>query len=201
MSSDKSFSSEDHAIISFLIEYVFPVLDERNQIKWLRDTIGSYHNWNGLFSNERWHSDVIKQYHNTLMKEVCRRKKALAVIENADIEYVFSRKRMSADTLFIASRLNIPNFNTKQLAKACLSDNEKWEIDHRLRRMPSEFFSLFHSKDAMRMVHFFCVLYIFYKEMKVTEKIRESVTLYSFIDYVTLNKNETVVDQTPNEVL
>lgn len=202
MSTDKGFSSDDHVIISFLIEYVFPILEERNHIKWLRDVIHSYHTWNGLFKNERWHRDVIKEHHNTIMKEVTRRKKMLSVINERNCEYVLSRKRLNDDLLFVISRLGMGDQYVKPMSKVCLNNNEMWETSHRLVRIMDQLKELFSSNNPTMLVHFFCVLASVFNELKNNDKVRKSVTLYSFIDYVTLKVGQFTPPcrQTPNEV-
>lgn len=182
---DKGFSSVDHALISFLIEFVFPILDERNQIKWLRGVIQSYHMWNGLFMNERWHRDVIKEHHNFIVKEVTRRRNLLSAIKCRDFDFVLSRKRMSDDLLWVICRLGMGERYTRLLSKILLNDDEQWEVERRLNMNAVELRGLFRSNNPRMLVHFFCVMASVFLEMKESNRIRKSVTLYSFLDIVT----------------
>lgn len=189
MDCDRGFSDDDHVLIGFFVELVFPKLvDVPFKTKWLRETIASYHNWNGFFVNERWHHITIKDHHNTLMKEVARRKKIIDVIQSNDTGYVESRKRMNGELAFVVRRLGLSTAYKKKVLKYDLDDNDTWETNKRLLSKDCfQLYSLLTSEDPKLVVHYLMMVALMFRNMKVCKRLRQSVTLYSFVDHVTHN--------------
>lgn len=180
--SEKCFSKDDHVIVSFIVEFVFPMLDGHNNVRWLREIISSYYNWNGFFTNARWNGSVSKNYHNTLTKEVMRRKKILDVIKDKDHEYVSSRERMNDELAFIVSRIGPWK---PKLDAYILNDVEKKETDRRIQNEYGGLMSCLTSAQPKLVVHYLLILGLIFKSLKATKTLRQNVTLYSFVDYVT----------------
>lgn len=182
-----SFSKDDSCVVSYILESVFPMIHHREQMKWLRGVIISYHKWNGFFTNEKWHKDNINGHHNSITKEVGRRKAILRVINDNDRDYITSRKRMNDDYFFIIKRMGMEvscKYWERMAAKE-INSSEKSTVDRCVAGIMAGLRETYHSDDPMMKCHYYFVVARLYKEMKDQGKLRSTVSMDALIDHVT----------------
>jgi len=190
-------TDDDNAVVLMLVEHVFPLLRVKNNIKWLRRTIISYHNWHCFFTSPMFIKGSIHKHDNHLAKIVNRKMRIVDVIRNNDVDYVNSRRRDSYNLIYIKHRLRSPPVDARPLADL---------IYHHIRCNVCELRDAMSSDNPSMRAHFYFVLGMWYNHMKyITTSLPPSVTFYTFVDAAVLVVASCPVPptlqtlQTPNE--
>lgn len=167
---NKSLSNDDHVILTLIIDNIFPTLDTKCKVKWLRQVIKSYHNWNGFFVSEKWNDYNIVKNHNYITKLVTRKRSIL----NNGKEYVKNRVRNSPDLIYA-------KYKTGEIV-VDISEEDRELIGNVIESNLQTLSAVYYSNDPNVRTHFFFVCGMMYK--KINSRLSQSVTLYCFIDYI-----------------
>lgn len=174
MAKDIIFTDEDHFLILYIIEYVFPKLsgkDATNNVKWLKNLMKFYYGWHGFFNNKKVKTSD-SNFHLYLLKLVSNKRKMLECIRSGDIDK--GRQRMTESLRFMMWRrggCKIHFYCDETLIKDFLRGNI------------SRLSELLHSEDPELISHFFFVLGSFYHAYKNSGYAKVHImTFYVFVD-------------------
>jgi hypothetical protein len=171
--SGKFVTIKDHAMLTLIVSNIFPLLENTDKVKWLRNTIARYHDWYSFFSHDNWGRSTIKNHHNYLVKLVTRKKNILAVVERNDVEYVNSRLRMSVELHFIKYMIGKKNQITID-DSGVLCNWVSSNID--------SITTVLSSKDPDVRVHYYFILAMLYNKCMPNKD--PVLPFYVFTDYI-----------------
>lgn len=183
----KIFSDDDQMMIFYIVEYVFPLLQCRDKVKWLMSIIQTNYKWNGFFNNyEIRRRKNEHNYHLNLLKIVSNKKKLINDI--VSMKRYDDRKRKSKTYEFIMWRMGNP------VIKHTQEDVEL--IEKSIGKNFKKLHDLFYSNNCYLLTHFFLVLGSFYRKFNKNHNMKFYFFVDTVINNLLHNRNEIYYNDT-----